>query len=84
PWRLDGTRYPPAEITRLAFQDEPLALYTGSVELAARLAAPDAGTRVASLRLTVQACDDSACLRPEVIEMRVPLAPILRSAGEAY
>ena len=79
-WRLEDIRYPAAETVRLSFQDSPLAVYQGTVELSARLVAgADIGEApIAPLRLQIQACDDRVCLKPETLVLEVPIAAVRR------
>ncbi len=83
-WKLVEVRYPePLRIT-LGFQAEPLAVFAGSAVIRAELTAtrPER-PRVARLRLTVQACDDQRCLRPEDLLLEVPAPGPLRGVGPA-
>ena len=84
PTRLDaglGTEiidfsYPEAELVHLGFQNEPLAVFQGSAPI--RVAIQVEGSRIpriARLELTFQACDDQKCLRPETLELKLPLPP---------
>ena len=78
-WRLGEVVYPDAETVRLGFQDEPLSVYQGEIEFVAEIdrgAVGDLG--VVPLRLRVQACDDQVCLRPETLEIELPVAAALR------
>jgi DsbC/DsbD-like thiol-disulfide interchange protein len=66
--------YPPGDKAELA--GETLSLYTGTVELSIPLtvgleAAPGVGE--VPLRIRFQACDDTTCLPPETLELRVPV-----------
>jgi uncharacterized protein len=74
-WRLERAEYPPGEAKHLAFQDAPLSLYTGRVELKALVTStkgsPGAVTLPVSVRL--QACNDEICLPPETATLRLPL-----------
>ncbi len=70
---LEEVEYPEAETVTLGFQDEPLAIFQGTVPIRARLAY-DGTDRpgVARLQLTVQACDDRKCLKPEEVSLELP------------
>jgi uncharacterized protein YyaL (SSP411 family) len=81
-WRIEDLTYPPAQIRRLGFQREALAVYEGQTQIAATLspvsASPsnDAGQRSAwlSLELRLQACSDERCLPPETRVLQIPIA----------
>ncbi|MEM7356444.1 MAG: protein-disulfide reductase DsbD domain-containing protein, partial [Acidobacteriota bacterium] len=75
-WILDEVRYPTPETVRLSFQDEPLAVYQGTVTLSGRLHnTGDPGLApVAPVQLRIQACDDRVCLKPETITLEVSTA----------
>ncbi|MEM7355603.1 MAG: thioredoxin domain-containing protein [Acidobacteriota bacterium] len=75
-WTLDEVRYPTLETVRLSFQDEPLAVYQGTVTLSGRLyKTGDPGLApVAPVQLRIQACDDRVCLKPETLTLEVSTA----------
>ena len=73
-WELGKISYPAAEIQRLGFLPEPLALYHGKVQIAAELKPAAARSRILPLRLGLQACNDRVCLPPEEVELRLPIA----------
>jgi uncharacterized protein YyaL (SSP411 family) len=89
-YRLEGTIYPPAKNVRLAFQDEPLAVYEGTVRITAQLVGNVDGDGDGNgkdllpeqlrlpLELSLQACDDELCLRPETLVLEVPTAHLPR------
>jgi len=82
-WRLSGLEHPQPEVVRLGFQDAPLSVYTGRVELRARLHPPQEPGAFVPIAVRLQACDDSVCLRPEEVVLRVGVATLLRSAAPA-
>ena len=85
-FELVGLEYPEAETVTLGFQEEPLAVYQGSVLIRGTIVVAGAGRpAIARLRLTIQACDDEQCLKPEdlVIELPVPGAAAARATIEA-
>jgi hypothetical protein len=86
-WRLGTVRYPQPEKVRLAFQQEPLAVYRDSVVLSGDLLAAREAPRPRQLaaRLRFQACDDRACLQPEtlLLELALPRAGAARPRGRA-
>ena len=73
---LDPTRFPDAEQVQLAFEETPLAVYSGTFHLTARgRAAADlpAGERTLTAVVTYQACDDTTCLPPRTVEVTIPI-----------
>ena len=73
---LDHVEYPTGADVRLAYSDEPLSVYEGTVTLRARLrmtADAHVGRRALLLHLDVQPCDDRRCLAPERLELVLPL-----------
>lgn len=65
---LVDARYPEAEVRRLAFQSEALALYEGEVGIEARLPTDRNAIGHAVVRLRLQVCSDEVCLAPETLE----------------
>ncbi len=75
-WRLEGIDYPPGELQRFSFEDQPLSVYDGQVAIRARLRIGDEefeGTLPVIARLTFQACDDRSCLPPETLTQELEL-----------
>ncbi|MFQ5527440.1 MAG: DUF255 domain-containing protein [Thermoanaerobaculia bacterium] len=72
-WTLSDVTYPAARRVTLGFQDEPLAVLDGVVPIRAAL---EHGTgdppSIVRLELTIQACDDRRCLRPEDLSLELP------------
>jgi hypothetical protein len=76
-WRIDRTIFPAPHTVRLGFQPESLALYEGTVRIAADLQQTDGqGSALPWLPIEVrlQACSDAICLAPETLTLRVPVA----------
>jgi hypothetical protein len=69
PDKLAAIDYPKAEVRRLGFQKEALALYQGETRIRAEIerAAPDVGAIRLELRL--QSCSDQICLPPETLRL---------------
>ncbi|HWE01363.1 MAG TPA: DUF255 domain-containing protein [Tepidisphaeraceae bacterium] len=63
--------YPPGEELKTPFADGPIRVYGGNVELVVRLSKVRHEGSTLRLRLTYQACDDSACLMPLTKEIVV-------------
>ncbi len=69
-WRLEGIDYPASEMQKFAFEEQPLAVYDGTVTILARARIGGEefeGTQSVVARLTFQACDDRSCLPPETL-----------------
>lgn len=72
-FKLLSVRYPPGQLYKFDFAEEPLDVYEGTVFIYAELQAADhlsAGDYELSGRLRVQACDDSVCLAPSNVPVR--------------
>jgi len=68
--------YPKAKLQKFEFSPKPLSVFEGKtvLRLTARAlptAAP--GAQGLKAKLTVQACNDQACLRPQTIDVTIPL-----------
>ena len=72
-WELQGVNYPVRRLVTLGFQQEPLAVFEGRIRLSGRLRSDD-GERIVPARLSIQACSDEVCLRPEELYLEVPAA----------
>jgi hypothetical protein len=85
-WVLEGLAYPEPRKVRLGFQNSPLSVYTGRAEVTADLvrSAGAASPAPLPIRLRLQACDDRVCLRPEDLDLRVPVAAIVRPASAPF
>lgn len=79
--KLDGvtaTRviYPRAKTQKFPFSEKPLSVYEGRAVLkfsARSLASKAAGNYTLKGKLTVQACNNEACLRPATIDVNIPI-----------
>ncbi len=69
----DAVTYPKPVIRKLGFNDKPLALYEGVVEITAPL--PKGGNGRLRARLRLQACSDEICLEPEETVLTLPPLP---------
>ncbi len=75
-WTQEKVHYPPAEMQRFAFADQPLAVYDGDVVIVADLKVPAgaaAGTHAVHGSLRYQACNDSQCLPPVSTKAEIQL-----------
>lgn len=68
--------YPKAKLQKFEFSSKPLSVFEGKtvLKLTARaLPSLAAGDRMLKGKLTVQACNDQQCLRPQTIDVSIPL-----------
>ncbi len=75
-WTQGQIQYPPAEMQRFSFADQPLAVYDGDVAILADLQVPAGvakGTYPVRGSLHYQACNDSQCLPPVTAEAEIQL-----------
>jgi hypothetical protein len=74
---VDFVVYPDALTKKFSFADEPLKVYEGETIVKAMVkAGPSApsGRHNLSAKLRVQACDDTVCYPPGVMDLSVPVA----------
>ena len=74
---VDFVSYPDALTKKFSFADEPLKVYEGETIVKAMLKAGPAaptGKHNLSAKLRVQACDDTVCYAPGVMDLTVPVA----------
>ncbi len=92
PWRVTSIDRPAAVDIDVAFEDQPMSVYSGTVDwqvnvriepqttvtqtTATQATVPQAP--VAVLELHFQACDDQRCLKPEVLALEVPMAGVVK------
>ncbi len=72
-WKAEAIAYPAAEVVRLGFQKEALALYQGRAVIRAELERTRAGAGAIPLELRLQACSDRTCLPPETLRLDAAL-----------
>ncbi len=68
--------YPKAKLQKFEFSEKPLSVFEGKavLKLSARaLPALAAGSHTLKGKLTVQACNNQQCLRPQTIDVSIPL-----------
>ncbi|MDP1925209.1 MAG: protein-disulfide reductase DsbD family protein [Thiobacillus sp.] len=71
-WRVVRIDYPQAEVVKLGFQKQALALYQGDATVRAELQRKAATTDdVVPLELRLQSCSDRVCLPPETLRLEV-------------
>jgi thiol:disulfide interchange protein DsbD len=74
--RASAVGFPKAKLQKFQFSQKPLSVYEGEVILrftvrALPTLAP--GSYTLKGKLTVQACNDTACLRPSTVEVNIPV-----------
>ena len=68
--------YPKAKLQKFEFSQKPLSVFEGKVTLklnARALPSLAAGEHALKAKLTVQACNNQQCLRPQTIDVSIPL-----------
>ncbi|HKP87544.1 MAG TPA: protein-disulfide reductase DsbD domain-containing protein [Blastocatellia bacterium] len=68
--------YPKAKMQKFEFSEKPLSVFEGKtvLKLTARAGpALPAGNHVLKGKLTVQACNNQVCLRPQTVDVEIPL-----------
>jgi hypothetical protein len=75
--KLVGLEFPEGELVALGFQEEPVSVFQGDFAIRADIEtadAPETGAVViVRIELTLQACDDEKCLRPETLTLELPV-----------
>lgn len=74
--KAQQTTYPKPEFRKYSFSEKPLAVYTGAFEIQTRFEVPSTaplGMAVISGKLRYQACNDSMCLPPRTVEIKIPV-----------
>jgi DsbC/DsbD-like thiol-disulfide interchange protein len=68
--------YPRAKMQKFEFSPKPLSVYEGKAvfKMTARaLASAAAGSQTLKGKLTVQACNNQLCLRPQTVDVAIPI-----------
>ena len=68
--------YPKAKLQKFEFSKKPLSVFEGKtvLKLTARaLPSSAAGAQTLMGKLTVQACNNKQCLRPQIVDVSIPL-----------
>ena len=76
PIAVRGVTYPKAESVRYEYSPSPLLVYSGTVTVVSRFAAPGDATRGQTTlkgKLRYQACTDKMCLAPRTLEFNAPV-----------
>jgi DsbC/DsbD-like thiol-disulfide interchange protein len=67
--------YPKAKLQKFGFSEKPMSVYEGKALLKFNVRAMPslgAGSHVLKGKLTVQACNNEQCLRPQTIDVEIP------------
>jgi thioredoxin:protein disulfide reductase len=70
-------RYPKAKLQKFSFSDKPLSVFEGKIVLkfsARALPSLEPGNLSIKGKLTLQACNDQLCLRPQTVNVEIPIA----------
>ena len=76
-------RYPRPTLKKFSFSPKPLSVYEGRAILkfnATAAAGLSAGNHTIHAKLTVQACNDQACLIPKTVDVDIPFEVVPASA----
>jgi len=74
-WHLTRVEYPLADEVSLSFQDQPLSVWAGTINIPLELHVADPSSApdpVLRLKVQLQACSDELCLLPETIQLELP------------
>jgi thioredoxin:protein disulfide reductase len=73
--RLTPVVYPRAKLQKFSFSPKPISVFDGQVTLrfTARAVSVAAGSHTIRGKLTIQACNDEACLRPQTVDVSIPI-----------
>ena len=66
--------YPKAKLQKFSFSQKALSVFEGRVVLKFNVrAGASAGSQTLKGRLTIQACNDQQCLRPQTVDVNIPV-----------
>ena len=66
--------YPKAKSQKFEFSEKPLLVFEGNTVLRFTVRAlPTANTNTLKGKLTIQACNDQLCLRPQTVDVSIPI-----------
>jgi DsbC/DsbD-like thiol-disulfide interchange protein len=79
-WELESLQYPEAFMKKVDFEEQPLALYQGRIQIRSKLKPKSKNNMGRSafpinISVQIQACNEEACLPPETVKLSVILAP---------
>ncbi len=71
-WSLEETiTYPDPLLKTAAFEDQPLALYQGNIQLQGKVRRKNSNSRLLPINIMIQACNNQYCLAPESLPLTV-------------
>jgi thiol:disulfide interchange protein DsbD len=73
---LSPVVYPKAKLQKFEFSEKPLSVFEGKAALrltARALPTLPAGSQVLKGKLTIQACNNQVCLRPQTVDVAIPI-----------
>jgi hypothetical protein len=73
---LSPIAYPKATMQKFEFSEKPLAVFEGKTVLrltARALPSLPAGNHALKGKLTIQACNNQVCLRPQTVDVEIPI-----------
>ena len=72
---LSPVVYPKAKLQKFEFSPKPLSVYEGraTFKMTARALPSLAGNQTLKGKLTVQACNHQVCLRPQTVDVAIPI-----------
>jgi thiol:disulfide interchange protein DsbD len=73
---LSPVAYPKAKMQKFEFSEKPLSVFEGKTALrltARALSTLDAASLVLKGKLTIQACNNQVCLRPQTVDVAIPI-----------
>jgi hypothetical protein len=66
--------YPKAKLQKFSFSQKPLSVFDGRAVLKFNVrAGATAGSQTLKGKLTIQACNDQQCLRPQTVDVNIPV-----------
>jgi thiol:disulfide interchange protein DsbD len=68
--------YPQAQTANYSFSDKPVSVLSGQFDIVTRFRVPakaPLGASVLNGKLRYQACDDTSCLPPKTVEVKLPV-----------
>ncbi|MCU7941525.1 MAG: thioredoxin domain-containing protein [Candidatus Thiodiazotropha sp. (ex Cardiolucina cf. quadrata)] len=74
-WQMGPVTYPEEEHQVLAFQQQPLSVFSGKVRLQALVSTEESSPTtplILPLEIRLQACNDQVCLAPETVTLSLP------------
>ncbi|PUB91796.1 MAG: thioredoxin, partial [gamma proteobacterium symbiont of Ctena orbiculata] len=74
-WQMGPVTYPEGARQVLAFQQQPLSVFSGKVRLQALVSTEEsspAAPLILPLEIRLQACNDQVCLAPETVTLSLP------------